>query len=423
MEINKKILAENKEIYFINNKSMKSIIVWFMFYMPLNEFASENALVSSILLRGCEKHPTSREISKFLNSSYGSIVGTDINLKGEVYTLGVHLNFINPNLDFVKEDITENMLSFLNNIIYNPLTENNGFKKEYFESEKKNLLNQFEARLNDKDSYAFDKTVEVMCKDEAYAIDKLGNENSIKNLNNAKCFERYKNIVNECPLKVYVMGDIDEGSFLEKVNKIFKFKDANKLNVNINHKKVEKPQNVNETIDTNQGKLCFGFRTPIDLNSKDFPSLVVFNRLFGGGPEAKLFTTLREEESLCYTIYSTVEKHKGLVFVACGIDPKDKEKAINGVLSIFENIKSGNFTDEDLTTCIAAAKHSLKSVKDSKYTYIGYLQGLNIYNADYSLDDLCNSLENVTKDDVIKAANTLVLDTIYFLGRGEENEG
>lgn len=422
MKINKKILAENKEIYFVNNKSMKSVIVWFMFYMPLNEFASENALVSSILLRGCEKYPTSREISRFLNASYGSIVGTDINLKGEVYTLGIHLNFINSNLDFVEEDITESMLVFLNDLIYDPLKEGNGFKEEYFNGEKRNLLNQFEARLNDKDSYAFDKTVETMCKGEAYAIDKLGDENSIKNLSNNRCFERYESIVNECPLKIYVMGDINEDIFLEKINKIFKFKNANKLEVNINHKKVEKFQSVNEDIDTNQGKLCFGFRTEIDLNSKDFPALVVFNRLFGGGPEAKLFTTLREKESLCYTIYSTVEKHKGLLFVACGINPSDKEKAVNGVLNIFESIKNGNFTNEELLTCIAAAKHSLKSVKDNKYTYIGYLQGLNIYNADYSLDDLCNSLDSITKDDVVKAAKTLKLDTIYFLGRGEENE-
>lgn len=421
MDFIREEIEENKDIYIIKNKSMKSIIVWFMFYMPLDSNASKNALISNILLKGSSKYPTTREMSSFLNSSYGSIVGVDINLKGEVYTLGVHLNYINPKLDFVEDDITKKMLSFLEDVIYHPIEEKGRFKEDYFEIEKQNLAIQFQGKINDKDSYAFDRTIEEMCKDEAYSIDKLGKLEWINDLNNKDCYERYKEIVNKFPLSIYVMGDINE-SYIDDLKKIFKFNKSESIKALIEHKEVKEVKEIVEDIDTNQGKLCLGFRTSIDVNSKEFPSLCIFNRLFGGGPEAKLFMNLREKESLCYTIYSTVEKHKGMVFVACGIDPSNKEISKEKILEVLQEIKEGKFTDEELNTCIAATKHSLTSIKDNKYTYIGYLQGLNIYKADYTLEDLCEKLESVTREEVIKAANTINLDTVYFLGRGEQSE-
>ncbi|KMT21396.1 EF-P 5-aminopentanol modification-associated protein YfmF [Clostridium cylindrosporum] len=422
MNIIKENLAKNKEVYLIKNKSMKSIIVWFMFYMPLDEKASENALISNILLRGSRKHQSSREISKFLNAAYGSIIGTDINLKGEVYTLGVHLNYINPNLEFVEGDITRDMLKFLEEVIYHPLEENNKFKEEYFQTEKQNLLMQLKGKGDNKESYAFDKTIEVMCEGEAYSIDKLGKISWIESLTNEKCYQRYKEIIKDAPLKVYVMGDIEMDSFTSTLKEIFTFNNAKDLEVNINHKEVEKVKEVFEDVDTNQGKLCMGFRTSIDLNSKEFAALTIVNRLFGGGADSKLFINLREKESLCYTIYSTLEKHKGMMFVACGIDSSVKNIAKEKIIETLNSIKNGDFTDEHLSISIAGMMHSLTSIRDNKYTYIAYLQGLNIYGAKYRLEDLCESLSKVTRDEVIKAANTLTLDTVYFLGRGEKNE-
>ena len=52
-----------------------------------------------------------------------------------------------------------------------------------------------------------------------------------------------------------------------------------------------------------QANLFFGNQT-IKRNDPDYPSLAVTNRIFGGGPAARLFTDLREEKSLTYGAYS-----------------------------------------------------------------------------------------------------------------------
>jgi zinc protease len=52
-----------------------------------------------------------------------------------------------------------------------------------------------------------------------------------------------------------------------------------------------------------QANLFFGGLT-IKRNDPDYPSLAVTNRIFGGGPAARLFIDLREEKSLTYGAYS-----------------------------------------------------------------------------------------------------------------------
>ncbi|MEG2539694.1 MAG: pitrilysin family protein, partial [Clostridium sp.] len=335
----------------------------------------------------------------------------------EIYTVSLHLNYINPSLECVDGNYEDEILEFLHSIINNPLRGENGFNDTYFEEEKRNLLSAFKGKINDKESYAFDRAIQVMCSNEAYSIDKLGDEESIESLTNEGCYKRYKEIINNMPLNIYVMGNVNREEFLPKLKSRFDFNDVQKISISIDKKIIDEEKEFVENIDTNQGKLVIGFRTDIDINSLEFPALSVVNRLFGGGPEAKLFTALRERESLCYTIYSTVEKHKGMMFVACGIDPSSKDIAVSRIKEILSSIKNGEFTDEELETAKSATKHSLKGIKDNKYTYIGYIQGLNIYSSDYTLDDLCERITTVTRDQVIKAANTLSEDTIYFLGR------
>lgn len=403
---------------------MKSIIVWFMFYMPLDKFASENYLISNILTKGSENYKTHRDILKYLNRNYGAVFGSDTNLKGEIYTLSFYMNYINPNLDYIKDYTSKDMLTFLKSIIYNPLREGNLFNKEYFKIEKKSLLNELARKINNKDSYAFSRTIEIMCENEPYSIDRLGKYEWAKEITNEKCFKRYQTIVNKFPLKIYIMGNIEEKEFTENINEVFDMENDNNFKVEIKNKSVEDPKEVTESIKGVQGKLLIGFRTPVNMLSKEFVALSVFNRLFGGGPESKLFSSVREKENICYTVQSIIEKHKGLIFVFCGLDSKDKNLAKLKILETLENLKEGNFSEGELEIAKTSTKHSFNAIRDNKYTYISYIAGLDIYGADYTIEDIANKAESVTKEEVVNIAKGISLDTIYFLGedKGNENE-
>ena len=77
-----------------------------------------------------------------------------------------------------------------------------------------------------------------------------------------------------------------------------------------------------------QGKLCLGCRTNTAPDSDDYPALIVYNGILGGGIHSKLFRNVREKASLAYYAYSMLEKFKGLMVISCGIDISNKQKAL-----------------------------------------------------------------------------------------------
>lgn len=416
MNIKSYNLKKERRLHFIENKKMKTVIVWFIYHMPLDENASKNAMLARLLFRGSKGYPTTREIAKFLYSNYGATAGTDINLKGEVYTFGMYANYVSDKFKIVDSNLTLNILNFIKDVLYKPLLRAGKFKKDYFETEKKNLINMVESKINNKDAYAFDRCVEIMCKDEPYGIDKLGRLEWIESMKNEEIAERYYEIITKMPLNIYVMGNIDQEQVRQNIEKVFDLEDGESLDIKNATSSKKDPVEEIEKMDISQGKLCMGFRSGIDLNHGNFPAFVVMNKIFGGGPQSKLFMNVREKESLCYSIYSTIEKYKGLMFVYCGIDNDKREKTKDRILNIFEEIKKGNFSDSEIRDAITSSKHSLESIKDNNFMYISYLHGLNIYNANYDIDNLIENLDKVNKKDIIASCKDIQLDTIYFLG-------
>ena len=62
------------------------------------EEASANALLSTVLLRGCRDYPNIRSISAFLDRLYGASIGTLVRKKGEVQTTGFYADFLEDRL-------------------------------------------------------------------------------------------------------------------------------------------------------------------------------------------------------------------------------------------------------------------------------------------------------------------------------------
>jgi predicted Zn-dependent peptidase len=410
-------LNKERNLYFIKNKRLKSVIIWFMYYIPLDNNASKNAMLSRLILKGSEKYKTNREVSKYLYSNYGATMGVDINLKGEVYTIGFYVNFVNGNLNMIDKNLNNNMLNFLNEILFNPLLENGLFRQDYFEVEKQNIISSIESKINNKDAYAFDRCIELMCDEEPYGIDKLGKKEWVVNMENKDVVDRYYKIISKAPLNVYVMGNLDFEEIKNSIQSVFRFEEGEHINIENKKRIVKDVREHVEEMDINQGKLCLGFRSDIDLNHADFPSFVVMNKLFGGGPQSKLFMEIREKESLCYSIYSALEKHKSLLFVACGIDSDKRDLVKNSIINILNQIRDGRFTEDELKNAVTSSQHNLKTIKDSNYTLLSYIQGLNIYKCNYTLDDLIENLKFVKKEDVIRCSQRINLDTVYFLGR------
>ena len=169
-------------------------------------------------------------------------------------------------------------------------------------------------------------------------------------------------------------------------------------------------------MDVTQGKLAMGFRCATD----DVPAMILANLLFGGTSNSKLFMNVREKLSLCYYASSLYARSKGILTVSSGIETKDYDRALAEILHQLEAVQRGEWEDWELTAARSAMRASLQSLGDSQGAMENYYLGQAATGQDESPEELLVLLSEVTPERIRAAAQSVKLDTVYFL-KGREN--
>jgi len=175
---------------------------------------------------------------------------------------------------------------------------------------------------------------------------------------------------------------------------------------------------VNEVVEyqeVSQGKLNIGFRTHVRGTDEDYYALLVMNGILGSYPHSLLFKNVREKHSLCYYISSTIDRAKGVMFIYAGVEHSDFKKARDLSLDQLEMLKSGNFDDEQLDNTKNALINDLLEMNDSPSAVLATDFASLLYGEVYDVDKKMANIKKITREDVIKVAQKIELDTIYFL--------
>jgi len=141
----------------------------------------------------------------------------------------------------------------------------------------------------------------------------------------------------------------------------------------------------------------------------------VYNAILGGSATSKLFQEVREKASLAYSASSNFVRHKGNIMISCGIEIKNYEKALEIIRKQLEDMKAGNFTDEELENSKKGIISAIKGIEDEQDTEITYYFGQELSGIEVSTEQYIDSILEVSKEDVINVANSANVNTIYFL--------
>lgn len=410
-------LGNNINLTLIKTSKFKTNLVSVYIQRVLDrDEVTKNALLPSVITSGSKNYPTLREISHKMDNFYGASLFSNAGKRSEKQIL--EFKILGVNDKYIDEKIFKDMIEFLNDIINNPFIENDGFKEEYLHLEKQNLKDKIKAAINDKKAYAQNKCIEAMCKDERYSIEENGYEEDIDSITAVDLYNHYKNILKTSPIDIVVEGDFDDDFVADAVRQNFKFERGDIIEIPRGKyvKKVDDVKVVEEKMDITQGKLVMGYRANVDYMDNDkYYSLVVGNSVFGGGAHSKLFNNVREKESLCYYVFSSVEKYKSIMFVSSGIEAQNYEKAVKIIKEQLEDLKNGKITDTELANSKSALINSAKSVTDNigGMSEFSFAQSLGKTNS--TVEDLIKSIEKVTVNDIVDSVKDIELDTVYFL--------
>ena len=416
------LLKDGIKTHVIETDLFKTNLICVMLTVPMKkQDVTKNALIPFLLKRGTENLKDQYEINKKLEQMYGAVYDCGIDKVGDNQLIKFYLESINENFLPNKNDILKESIDTILEIIFNPVMENGLFKKEFLELEKNNLKNVIESKIDNKDKYAYDNCIAAMYKDEGYGIYKFGYIEDLEKINLEDISTHYKKLISEAKIDIYVSGEIEEDrvkEILENNENIQKL-DSRQENFIVSKKfkagnEVHEVANVEEKMNISQGKLVIG----LDVFSKqeNIHSVgLVYNAILGDGANSMMFQNVREKASLAYSARSGYVKQKNNIFIRCGIEIENYEKALEIIKEQLENIENGNFTDEDIDNAKNYLISSIKSIETEQDTQIVFYIGQELSKTEYEVEEYIEKIKKVTKDEIIEFAKTVKYNTIYFL--------
>ena len=170
-----------------------------------------------------------------------------------------------------------------------------------------------------------------------------------------------------------------------------------------------------------QSKLVLGFRTGCAEPDAGAPAVKLMNAVYGGTPNSKLFLNVREKLSLCYYCSSLFIPAKGILLVQSGVETKNIERAENEILAQLEEVRKGNFTEEDLNAAKLSLCNSYHTLSDSPDALEGWYLSRTFSDPLRTPESEAELVSKVTAEQVAEAAGKVTLDTVYCL-KGKEVE-
>jgi len=393
----------------IETKKFKTNVYALYLTIPLTkENVTYNALIPTVLKRGCEKYNNQLEISKKLEEMYDATFGIGITKVGNNEVLKFYLESLNNNYLPNNEDLSKTSIEMLLNIVMKPYLVNGKFDDDYVEQEKENLKKVIESRKDNKDTYATNRLLEEMFKEEPYGLYKFGNIDEIDNITSKKLYEKYKELIKNSEKYLYIVGDvenlnIESYNIDEKeitISKEFPVKISEKENI------------VKEQMDVTQGKLVIGLNTP---NNKQ-EVIALYNTILGKGANSKLFLNVREKEGLAYSAGSTYLKRNNAIIISTGIEVSKYNKAVEVIKKQLKDMEDGNITEKEMKDAKQFINAGLNLINESSENMIEYRFDKDLYNEEIDIEKYRKEIEEIKKEDIVKVAKQIKIDTIYFLG-------
>ena len=382
--------------------------------------AAMNALIPTVLLRGTTRHADLRSITMALDDLYGAAVSPLVRRVGDYQTTGLYCSFMDQRFALPGDRVLEPMIGFLRELLLESPLENGGFRREFVESEKRNLISSIECELNDKQVYAMGRLLKTMCREDSFGLPRLGEKEQAAAIDPVDLYRHYQKILLESQIVLFYVGSAEPEEVADLLRPVFDLPGRKPQPLAPQTGLRESPGGeITETMEVTQGKLCMGFTTPITNRTPDFAAMQLLNTLFGGGMTSKLFMNLREKQSLCYSIGSNYYSSKGIITVSAGIDCDKKELVRDEILRQLELCRRGEFTEQELNAAREYLVSGLRAVHDSPSSIESYyataaLSASKLTPAEY-IDALCA----VTARQAAQAAETLKLHTVYFLTEQE----
>lgn len=408
-------------LHLIKSKKFKTITVDVDFYRNIKkEEITIRNLLKMVLLDSSNNYKTERDLIIESENLYDTKVSSSISRIGNFSNLSFQTKFLNEK--YTEKNMNKESIIFFLDLIFNPYVKDNAFVNI---DKQKNRLKQDILSINDnKIKYSVLKLMEKM-KDMPYSYNTFGYIEDIDNINEKSLFDYYKKVLREDQIDIFVLGDFSSNEMKDIFKECFKidtFKKDNKkvlvkeLNIRKRIVRYREFDNVNQS----QLLLLCSLNNLTDYERKYVIKL--YNELLGGSSNSILFDTVREKNSYCYYINSSVKAYDNILIINSGVESKNIDKSIKLIRRCLKDISNGKISDNDIASAKNTIVSAIKSNRDNPLACINTYFSKVLVGSDSDEDKIIN-FEKVTKEDIIKVSKKVTLHTVLTLEEKGDNNG
>jgi predicted Zn-dependent peptidase len=294
-------------------------------------------------------------------------------------------------------------MDVLSDLVLNPL-----FSEEDIEKEKGVILEEIKMDADSPDYLVHEIFTSNFWKDHALGKPILGTKETVKRFNQGVVRDYYDGIYIPSNLLITAAGNLSHEKLVGLTRERFE-----KLRVGgpspaepapATHARVA----LRSKKDLEQVHVCLGVPS-YPIPHEDRFTCYVLNTMLGGGMSSRLFQNIRERQGLAYAVFSELSPYSdtGCLSVYAGTSLESAKLVVESVLKEFKDLKQTLAPAEEVRRAKDHLKGSLMLSLESTSSRMSNLARQQMhFGRFFSLDELAESIEKVTADDVQRVAQT-----------------
>jgi predicted Zn-dependent peptidase len=339
-------------------------------------------------------------------------IGAEITLTDNPYIPYDDL-YTTPFFTFIKfqtiDQFADQGIKLLSDIIKNPT-----FPEEEIEKTRREMIGLIKRSEGSTYQQARELFYSELFKEHPYAKSPMGDMRSLTSITQKDLIDFHQRFYSADNIIITVVTNLSPDEIIQKINDAFKdisrtelvppqIPEINPLNA---LSKVEK-QMQKEQVYIYLGGVLPG------INNPDKEALIVMNSILS----SNLGLNLREKEGLAYSVGSSVQLDRefGWYVISIGTRPENYQKALDGILTQMESMKTSLPTDEEVEKAKNGLwgdmlMYRLSRVNQAFWMGVNEFKGLGYDYDEHYID----KIRTVTKEDVKRAAQSY-LDTENYV--------
>ncbi|MBE6450492.1 MAG: insulinase family protein [Alphaproteobacteria bacterium] len=293
------------------------------------------------------------------------------------------------------------------------------FPDDEMVKEKEVVIQEIKQSIDTPDDVVFDYFQETAFPNQPLGRTILGPKETVRSFNADMLHSYMHNHYAANNTVVVAVGNIKHENFVEMVKA--RMANYQKQSVFEIAPQVYQGGFYQETRQIEQAHMLIGFKGVEYTNPLYYP-INIFSTIFGGGMSSRLFQEIREKRGLVYSVYSyhSSQTSTGLFGIYAGTSADQLNTLLPVVSDEIKKVLNEYVTDKELNRAKVQLKASmLMALESSSSTAEVIARQMLLHGRVIPTDEVIAKIDNVSKDDILKAAQYFFSSTPTYTLLGD----